>query len=138
LQHCPNAEAHAYKYLQAQDSPLLVTVAAGAAALPTLLKLATVVAKTQPAADFGGQNGEMAVEIPLGKEFVFHSIFACPVSREQSTPDNPPMMLPCGHCMCKQSILKIAKSAMRAFKCPYCPLEATMQQCMELHFPDAN
>ena len=27
---------------QAQDSPLLVTVAAGAAALPTLLKLATV------------------------------------------------------------------------------------------------
>ena len=28
---------------QAQDSPLLVTVAAGAAALPTLLKLATVI-----------------------------------------------------------------------------------------------
>lgn len=28
---------------QAQDSPLLVTAAAGAAALPTLLKLATVI-----------------------------------------------------------------------------------------------
>ena len=30
---------------QAQDSPLLVTVAAGAAALPTLLKLATVISE---------------------------------------------------------------------------------------------
>lgn len=27
----------------------------------------------------------------------------------QSTHDNPPMLLPCGHCICKASILKIAK-----------------------------
>jgi E3 ubiquitin-protein transferase RMND5 len=55
----------------------------------------------------------------------------------QSTAENPPMMLPCGHCMCKQSILKIAKSVTRAFKCPYCPVEATLGLCMELHFPDS-
>ena len=96
---------------QAQDSPLLVTVAAGSAALPTLLKLAAVRA-VQPAAgelvgggaagagaaaagngsggggdgDSGGGGAEaevpqLPVEIPLGREFVFHSIFACPVSR---------------------------------------------------------
>lgn len=121
---------------QAQDSPLLVTTAAGAAALPTLLKLASVVSKTQPAADLAEQSNELPVEVPLGQEFVFHSIFACPVSREQSNAENPPMMLPCGHCLSKHSVLRVAKSVTRAFKCPYCPREATLQQCMELHFPD--
>ncbi|KAL4529565.1 hypothetical protein Ndes2526B_g04372 [Nannochloris sp. 'desiccata'] len=121
---------------QAQDSPLLVTISAGAAALPTLLKLASVVSKTQPAVDLAEQNNELPVEVPLGKEFVFNSIFACPVSREQSSAENPPMMLPCGHCLSKQSVLRVAKSITRAFKCPYCPKEATLQQCMELKFPD--
>jgi hypothetical protein len=121
---------------QAQDSPLLVTTAAGAAALPTLLKLASVVSKTQPAVDLAEQSNELPVEVPLGKEFVFNSIFACPVSREQSSADNPPMMLPCGHCLSKQSVLRVAKTITRAFKCPYCPKEATLQQCMELKFPD--
>jgi len=121
---------------QAQDSPLLVTTSAGAAALPTLLKLASVASKTQPAVDLAEQNNELPVEMPLGKEFVFNSVFACPVSREQSSADNPPMMLPCGHCLSKQSVLRVAKSITRAFKCPYCPKEATLQQCMELKFPD--
>ncbi|GAB4815761.1 hypothetical protein N2152v2_002807 [Parachlorella kessleri] len=132
---------------QAQDSPLLVTVAAGSAALPTLLKLASVVALAAPtaaelAAGGAGAGGEgeeapsLPVEIPLGREFVFHSIFACPVSREQSSAGNPPWMLPCGHVICKQSVLKIAKAATRPFKCPYCPQEATPGQCKEIIFPD--
>lgn len=120
---------------QAQDSPLLVTVAAGAAALPTLLKLATVIGD-QPVADLAGAAEQLPVEIPLGQEFVFHSVFACPVSRDQSTADNPPMLLPCGHCICKASIFKIAKAANRSFKCPYCPAECTPKDCQELVFPD--
>jgi hypothetical protein len=128
--------------VQAQDSPLLVATAAGAAALPTLLKLASVVSQAhQELASHGGAEGQarqLPVEVPLGREFVFHSIFACPVSREQSTPDNPPMILPCGHCMCRQSIAKIARSPSRAFKCPYCPVEAMLHQCLELHFPEAQ
>ena len=86
--------------------------------------------------DLAEQNNELPVEVPLGKEFVFNSIFACPVSKEQSSAENPPMMLPCGHCLSKQSVLRVAKSITRAFKCPYCPKEATLQQCMELKFPD--
>lgn len=78
------------------------------------------------------------MELELGKEFVFHSIFACPVSRDQSTHDNPPMMLPCGHVLCRQSMLKIAKGATRPFKCPYCPREATSAACKQLHFPDVE
>ena len=37
------------------------------------------------------------------QEFVFHSIFACPVSKDQSTDTNPPMLLPCGHVLCQVS-----------------------------------
>lgn len=68
---------------------------------------------------------------------MFHSVFACPVSREQSSTDNPPMLLPCGHVLAKQSLQKIAKSPVRAFKCPYCPVEATMNSCRAIFFPDA-
>ncbi|KAL6782797.1 hypothetical protein ACKKBG_A08165 [Auxenochlorella protothecoides x Auxenochlorella symbiontica] len=119
---------------QAQDSPLLVTVAAGAASLPTILKLANVMPMQQGLAD-DGSGPHLPVDIPLGREFTFNSIFACPVSREQSTPENPPVILPCGHCMCKQSILKIAKSMTRSFKCPYCPAETTPLLCKEIVFP---
>ncbi len=54
----------------------------------------------------------------------------------QSSAGNPPWMLPCGHVICKQSVLKIAKAATRPFKCPYCPQEATPGQCKEIIFPD--
>jgi hypothetical protein len=59
-----------------------VTLAAGSVALPALLKLAGVMEK-------GGQElascDQLPIEIELGQEFVYHSIFACPVSRDQST-----------------------------------------------------
>ncbi len=38
---------------------------------------------TQPVAELAGAAEQLPVEIPLGREFVFHSIFACPVSRDQ-------------------------------------------------------
>lgn len=78
-------------------------------------------------------QGELPIEIHLGDEYVFQSIFSCPVSREQSTATNPPFLLPCGHVLCKGSVLKLARGAARVFKCPYCPKEATMGQCRELH-----
>jgi hypothetical protein len=65
---------------------------------------------------------QLPVELELGHEFVFHSIFACPVSRDQSSAENPPTMLPCGHVLCKQSVTKLAKGSTRSFKCPYCPM----------------
>ena len=85
-------------FLQASESPLLVAVSAGSVALPTLLKLASLLKDSSHDLFSGDQ---LPVELELGNEFAFRSIFSCPVSREQSSTANPPHMLPCGHVLCK-------------------------------------
>lgn len=50
------------------------------------------------------------IEIPLPSENRYHSIFACLVSKEQSTELNPPMMMTCGHVISKDSLQKLNKS----------------------------
>lgn len=79
---------------RASDSLLAVSLHAGAKALPSLIKLSTLVAAQK--AQAWDSLEQLPVEIELGREFVFRSVFACPVAREQSTPDNPPTILPCG------------------------------------------
>ncbi|MEW5297956.1 MAG: hypothetical protein WDW36_001130 [Sanguina aurantia] len=122
---------------QASESPLTVTVAAGSAALPELLKLACVMERTCTLQDLQTCE-QLPMELELGSEFAFHSIFACPVSREQSSAENPPMLLPCGHVLCEQSVARIAKARVRAFKCPYCPMEARPDALRQLTFPDVQ
>lgn len=106
---------------QSKKPPLLVAVAAGSVALPPLLKLSKVMEQSS----FHGSMSELPVELDLGmNEFIFHSIFSCPVSKEQSTADNPPCLLPCGHLLCLESIQRIVRARTRTFKCPYCPSES--------------
>lgn len=116
---------------QSYESPLSVAVAAGVEGLPTLLKLANVMAAKKQ--EWQAMK-QLPVPVELGKEFQFHSIFVCPVSRDQGSDENPPMLLPCLHVLCKQSIMKLSKSSTRTFKCPYCPAEATVAQCRQLYF----
>ncbi|KAF7338338.1 CTLH domain-containing protein [Mycena venus] len=52
------------------------------------------------------QADELPIEIPLPPENRYHSIFACPVSKEQSTETNPPMMMGCGHVVTKDNVAK--------------------------------
>lgn len=101
------------------ESPLYVAATAGAIALPTLLKLASIVKEKRT--EWTTQN-ELPVEIPLPKSMIYHAIFVCPVSKEQTTDANPPMMIPCGHVIAKESLHRIAKGG--RFKCPYCPVES--------------
>ncbi|XP_078149809.1 protein RMD5 homolog [Carex rostrata] len=113
------------------ESPLAVTLAAGAEGLPTLLKLAAVMqAKKQE----WQEMKQLPVPLDLPKEYQFHSVFVCPVLREQGSEENPPMLMPCGHVLSRQSILKLSKNSTRAFKCPYCPQEGTVAQCRQLYF----
>ncbi|KAL8541699.1 hypothetical protein ACS0TY_002819 [Phlomoides rotata] len=110
--------------------PLTVSVAAGMEGLPTLLKLVSVMAAKK---NEWQAMKNLPVPIELGKEFQFHSIFVCPVSCDQSSEQNPPMLLPCGHVLCKQSIRKLSKGNTRGFKCPYCPREAWPAHCKHLY-----
>ncbi|KAL3526946.1 hypothetical protein ACH5RR_011602 [Cinchona calisaya] len=117
---------------QSYESPLSVTVAAGVQGLPTLLKLMNVM--TGKKQEWQTMK-QLPVPVDLDREFQFHSIFVCPVSRDQASDENPPMLLSCGHVLCKQSITKLSKNnSTRPFKCPYCPSEVEVGQCRQLHF----
>ncbi|KAE9591818.1 putative transcription factor interactor and regulator LisH family [Lupinus albus] len=116
---------------QSYQSALSVAFTAGVEGLPTLLKLANVMAAKKP--EWLAMK-QLPVSVELGKEFQFHSVFVCPVSRDQSSEENPPMLLPCLHVLCKQSIIKLSKNSTRTFKCPYCPAEATVAHCRQLYF----
>ncbi|XWS33417.1 hypothetical protein CRYUN_Cryun22dG0080900 [Craigia yunnanensis] len=116
---------------QSYESPLSVTIAAGVQGLPPLLKFLTVMAGKKQ--EWQSMK-QLPVPVELDKEFQFHSIFVCPVSKEQSTDDNPPMLMSCGHVLCKQSINKMSKNGSKTFKCPYCPTDINATHCRQLNF----
>jgi hypothetical protein len=114
---------------QSSTGPMGMTVAAGGQVLPIILKLMTVLTAKRE----WHSMKQVPFPLDLHKEFQFHSVFVCPVLREQGSDDNPPMLLPCGHVLSKQSTMKLSKNSSRSFKCPYCPLEASTSECKQLH-----
>ncbi|KAB5592614.1 Ubiquitin-protein ligase [Ceratobasidium theobromae] len=51
------------------------------------------------------------IEIPLPPQHRYHSVFACPVSKEQASDVNPAMMLECGHVVARESLSRLTKGA---------------------------
>ncbi|KAJ2728700.1 hypothetical protein IW152_005888 [Coemansia sp. BCRC 34962] len=121
----------------AAASPLAVSVAAGARALAVVSKVSSILRDRRVE---WSQQDELAVEVALPDTMRFHSVFACPVSKEQASKDNPPMALPCGHVICKASLDKLARGvrpgavASGRFKCPYCPGMATAGEAERVYF----
>jgi hypothetical protein len=112
------------------ESPLLSVVRCGAIALPVLLKASRV----SPPWKGLDMDYALPVEIETGRDCQHHSIFTCPVSREEATGgNNVPMILPCGHVLSKQSISRLPRGNPR-FKCPYCPMEQLQAECKPVYF----
>jgi hypothetical protein len=109
------------------ESPLYVAATAGALALPRLLKY-TSAARAKGTA--WTTADELAFETPLPARMMYHSIFVCPVSKEQTTEANPPMMIPCGHVLAKETITKLCKGT--RFKCPYCPSDGNIKDAKQI------
>ncbi|KAK4647464.1 uncharacterized protein QC761_101750 [Podospora bellae-mahoneyi] len=109
------------------ESPLYLAATAGALALPQLMKYTQ---KTLAKGTEWTTSNEMAFETPLPQSMLYHSIFVCPVSKEQTTDANPPMMIPCGHVLAKETLQKLCKGA--RFKCPYCPSEGILKDARQI------
>ncbi|EGF99650.1 uncharacterized protein MELLADRAFT_45698 [Melampsora larici-populina 98AG31] len=114
-----------------KELPLVVATDLGSGG--ALAKIAKVRSVMKEKRTEWSQADELPVEIPLPAEYRFHSVFACPVSKEQSTEINPPMMMPCGHVIAQESMKKLAKGG-GTVKCPYCPSSASMTTAMEVYF----
>ena len=52
-------------------------------------------------------HSPLKIEIDLGPDSTFHSIFACPILRQQTTEANPPLRLLCGHVISKDAFNKL-------------------------------
>ncbi|PVZ97040.1 hypothetical protein BB558_007026 [Smittium angustum] len=133
------------------EPPLTITMNAGLVALPNISKVATLKLKQQSVtnqqdlkkrkqmSDAWYNHNELSAEINLADSLCFHSVFACPVSKEQATETNPPMMMPCGHVICKESLEKLSKSNRGTspagkFKCPYCPQHFMEAEAKRVYF----
>ncbi|PKI83280.1 hypothetical protein MVES1_003106 [Malassezia vespertilionis] len=113
-----------------QRGPLQVSVDVGAnIALRRIIKARSVMKDSK---NGWSQADELPIEIPLPAELQFHSTFLCPVSKEPGTENNPPMMLPCGHVLCRDSLTHVARGV--RVKCPYCPVESNAKDALRLYF----
>ncbi|KAK6496715.1 hypothetical protein TWF481_001703 [Arthrobotrys musiformis] len=112
------------------ESPLYVAATAGTIALPTFNKMSTIMKAKKT--EWTSQN-EIPFEVPLPDKFKYHSIFVCPVSKDQTTDSNPPMMIPCGHVLAKDTVQKLARGTGSRYKCPYCPADSFPKEAREIY-----
>lgn len=75
-------------------------------------------------------------EVELPHWLQHHSIFICPVSREETSLDDPPIYMPCGHMVSTDTMKRLSKNCTRNFKCPYCPQTMTSRQCIDVDIID--
>ncbi len=110
--------------------PLAVAVMASDMAMPKRLKYESVL---RSGAQFLEEKDMAPLEIDLGRHLQFHSTFVCPVSKQQASPANPPVLLCCGHVISKEAMEAIAQTRRGgSVKCPTCPAETHRSKCLVL------
>lgn len=117
-----------------KQSPLSVTLEAGTLALPQFLKYFSIAG--QSGLDGSDEEEEDCLTIPIdiGKDLCFHSNFICPIAKEPTTADNPPMALDCGHVISAFALKKLLNQSKTRHKCPYCPSQISLKGSTKLHF----
>jgi E3 ubiquitin-protein transferase RMND5 len=114
-----------------KDSSLEIIINSGCYALPALMNLKQIMMKNRVSGVWSGRN-ELPIEIDLGPEYRYHSTFTCPILKQPSTDNNPPMKLKCGHVISKDALHKLTRGLM--IKCPYCPKESTVSETKKIYF----
>lgn len=88
-------------------SPLAGAVLAGARVLPALHDIKAKM--THPHVIAAWSDDELPLEVDLGEDGGgYHSVFACPILRQQASEHNPPMRLLCGHVISRDALNKLA------------------------------
>lgn len=114
------------------DSPLNIAFEAGTVAFPALLNIRQMMSQRRVASVWTAKD-ELPIVIDLDKKFQFHSIFACPILRQQASDVNPPMRLDCGHVISRDALTKMSNGSTKV-KCPYCPVEQNPQIAKQIFF----
>lgn len=117
----------------ARESALRLALNLGTMAWPKVSRVLAIM-KHRPGVEWDPAE-ELPVEIETGEQAKFHSVFVCPVLRQQSTESNPPMMMPCGHVISQEALHRLCKGNPNyRIKCPYCPAESTASSATRLYF----
>lgn len=110
------------------ESPLEVTINAGCEALPSLINIKQAIQMRHVTGVWSSRD-ELPIET---RKCHYHSIFACPILRQQSSESNPPMRLTCGHVISRDALNKLTNGS--KLKCPYCPVEQHPNDAKLIHF----
>lgn len=112
------------------DSGFYLSIIAGLISIPQILKEEKVLKTTKALLN----DNNISYEIQLPNQLKFHSLFICPVTKEISTPSNPPMLLKCGHCVSQNALEKMKKTGVHQniIKCPTCPNEQNVKDALKL------
>lgn len=104
----------------APTSPLATAYLASVECLPLYAKTARLL---QTGATEWTSKTELPMEVPLPRDLQFHPVFVCPVSKEETSAENPPVILPCGHVLSRDSASDLEEYSRMVMetKCPYCP-----------------
>lgn len=113
------------------DSPLMSSFTAGCTALPALIAIKSVIDQRQCSGVLSHKD-ELPIDIDLDPGHRYHSVFACPILRQQTTENNPPMRLTCGHVISRDALNKLIAGS--KVKCPYCPLVQAPSDARRVYF----
>jgi hypothetical protein len=114
------------------ESGFYLSTLSGMIALPQIIKAEKILKNKKEIIN----EKELPYEIVLPNQLKFHSLFICPVTKEISTPENPPMLLNCGHTVSQNALEKMQKGSSsinsQQIKCPTCPNIQSIKDAQKL------